>query len=393
MGGTETGERRAAITKAFADRFGRAPSHWVRAPGRVDAMGSHTDYNDGFVLTLAIDRDTWMAAAPRDDGRVTLQSLNLAGGGSFRADDVMRRPCTGWALYVQAVACGLVDAGIPLRGCDVLVHGTLPIASGLSSSASLETATAVLFASLADRTFDRLAMAKLCQRAENEIVGVGCGILDQYSSLFGRADCALLLDCRDLRHDVVGLPEGIRPVVCNTMARRELTGSEYGERRRSCEAGTRMMATHLPHVAALRDVELAQFVAHEAELAPETARRCRFVIEENRRVLAMAEAFRSGDRGAMTRLCEDSFAGARDRFGIVIPEMEALYDAMRAAPGIVGARQAGAGFGGCMLALVEQGEVDAFAAETAVRYERSTGRRPDVYPVSAVGGAGPLVFD
>jgi galactokinase len=390
---TATSERRSVIEKEFGTRFGRAPSHWVRAPGRVDAMGSHTDYNDGFVLTVAIDRDTWMAAAPRDDGRVTLQSLNLAGGGSFHVDDVLHRPCAGWALSVQAVASLLVDAGVGLRGCDVLVHGTLPIASGLSSSASLEAATAVLFASLADREVDALAMAKLCQRAENEIVGVGCGILDQYSSLLGRADCALLLDCRDLSHTVVGMPEGIQPVVCNTMARRELTGSEYGERRRSCEAGARMVSTHLPHVEALRDVELAQFTVYEAELPAETARRCRFVIEENQRVLAMVDAFREGDREAIARLCEASFAGARDLFGIVIPEMEALYAAMLASAGIVGARQAGAGFGGCMLALVEQGEVDGFVAATSAHYERSTGRRPDIYPVSAVDGAGPLLFD
>lgn len=385
-------ERRNAIERAFARRFGRAPELFVRAPGRVDAMGSHTDYNDGFVLTLAIDRDTWMAAAARSDGRVHVQSLNLAGQGSFPVDDVMQTRCAGWALYVQAVAALLAREGVALRGCDVLVHGTLPIASGLSSSASLEAAAAVLFTSLAECEIDGLSLAKLCQRAENEIVGVACGILDQYSSLMGRADSALLLDCRHLTHDVVGLPADVRPVIGNTMARRELTGSEYGERRQSCETGLRWMASRLPHVRALRDVEPGQFESHRAGLDERTARRCRFVIEENRRVHALAAAFGQSDRTAIRRLCDESFAGARDLFEIVIPEMEAMHAAMLAAPGIVGARQAGAGFGGCLMALVDAAEVDRFVAASAEHYQHATGRRPDVYPVSAADGAGLLAF-
>jgi galactokinase len=386
-------ERRDAIERAFAKRFGRAPEIWARAPGRVDAMGSHTDYNDGFVLTLSIDRDTWIAAAARSDGCVHVQSLNLAGRGSFQVDDVMQSRCAGWALYVQAVAALLAREGVALRGCDLLVHGTLPIASGLSSSASLEAASAVLFMSLADREIDRLALARLCQRAENEIVGVGCGILDQFSSLMGRAGSALLLDCRHLTHDVVGLPSDVCPVICNTMARRELTGSEYGERRQSCEIGASWFARRLPHVRALRDVDPEQFELHRAGLDERSARRCRFVIEENRRVHELAAAFEQPDRAAIRRLCDESFVGARDLFEIVIPEMEAMHAAMLASPGIVGARQAGAGFGGCLLAFVDAGELDRFVATTAEQYRRTTGRRPDVYPVSAADGAGLLALD
>ncbi len=356
-------------------------------------MGSHTDYNDGFVLTLSIDRDTWMAAASRDDGLVQVQSLNLEGGGSFLVEDVMRSRCHGWPLYVQAVAALLAREGVRLRGCDVLVHGTLPIASGLSSSASLEAAAAVLFTSLAHHKSDALDLARLCQRAENEIVGVACGILDQYSSLLGRAGSALRLDCRHLTHDVIAMPIGVRPVVCNTLARRELTGSEYGERRRSCEAGARLMARRLPNVRALRDVDPEQFAVHATGLSEQDTRRCRFVIEENRRVHEMADAFERSDRASMRRLCDESFAGARDLFEIVTGEMEAMQAAMLAAPGVVAARQAGAGFGGCLLALVDAGEVDRFASATAEQYQRATGRRPDIYPVSAADRAGLLAFD
>jgi len=233
-------------------------------------------------------------------------------------------------------------------------------------------------------------LAQLCQRAENEIVGVQCGILDQYSSLLGEAGSALLLDCRNLTHRHVPIPDALRPVICNTLARRELSGSEYGERRASCEAGTRALAAQLPGVSALRDVEPEDFERCAARLDGTVARRCRFIIEENARVHEIARAFESDDRTAIGRLCERSFVGARDQFEIVIPQMQAMFDAMTRAPGAIGARQAGAGFGGCMLALVESSRVEAFVESVCDRYERSVGTRPEIYPVASAPGAGPL---
>jgi galactokinase len=353
-------------------------------------MGSHTDYNEGFVLTLAIDRDTWIAAAPRDDGRVRVVSANLAGEGTFRVDRVESRRLEGWPLYVQATAALLAREGHALRGCDALVHGSVPIASGLSSSASLEAATAVLFAALGGHSIDRLAMARLCQRAENEIVGMPCGILDPYSALLGEAGCALLLDCRHLTHRPAAIPTGLQPVVCNTRVRRELTGSEYPERRAQCEEGARRLGERIPGVRALRDVTPEQLAAHGSRLPPEVARRCRFVVEENARVLALAEALEADDRAAIGRLFRESFAGARDLFGIAIPAMEAMQEAMQAAPGVVGARQAGAGFGGCMLALVEAPRTREFVEAVARRYRESTGMAPEIHPVRAAAGAGVL---
>lgn len=387
------GQRRSSMWEAFTARFGRAPSHWMRAPGRVDAMGSHTDYNEGFVLTLSIDRDTWIAAAPRDDGRVRVESLNLPGRDEFAVDDVMARRASGWAIYLQAVAQVLVQAGHALRGCDALVHGTLPIASGLSSSASLEAAGALVFCSLAGLEIEPVEMAKLCQRAENEIVGVNCGILDQYSSILGEAGSALLLDCRHLVHQTVRIPDGLTPVICDTRERRELTGSEYGERRASCEAGARALSERLPGVTALRDVGLEQLLEHEALLDATQARRCRFVIEENARVHGLALAFERADRDAIGALCAESFAGARDLFEVSTPAMEAMVEAMTAAPGAVGARQAGAGFGGCMLALVDSDAIEAFVASAAGAYERATGIQPEIQAAQSAPGAGPLSAD
>lgn len=386
-------ERRKLVRDAFAERFGRAPEVWARAPGRVDVMGSHTDYNAGFVLTLAIDRDIWIAAAPRDDARVRVASANLPGGDEFAIDRVAELRPEGWPIYFRATAALLAAEGHALCGCDALIHGSVPIASGLSSSASLEAATAVLFTLLGGYEIERVAMARLCQRAENEIVGVPCGILDQYSSILGEAGAALLLDCRHLTHGYAPIPADLRPVVCNTRVRRELSGSEYPERRADCEHGARLLAERIPGVRALRDVTPAQIAEHAASLPSRVADRCRFVVEENARVLALGRALESGDRAAMTRLFRESFEGARDLFGISIPEMEAMQDAMESAPGVVGARQAGAGFGGCMVALVESARVPEFVQAAARRYERDTGIEPEICPVRAAAGAGPLLAD
>jgi galactokinase len=368
------------MARRFEESFGGAPTVWSRAPGRVDLMGSHTDYNLGYVLTLAISRDTWVAARPRQDGAVRLYSANLNAFESFDLGAIpVRRGSARWGDYPRGVAWALAAEGLKLSGFDGVVHSSVPIRSGLSSSAALECAIAVLFSALGGWELSGERMAKLCQRAENEYVGLNCGILDQFSSCLGRAGCALLLDCRDLSTLPVHLAEGVRVVICDTRSPRELVGGEYDARRALCEEGAAMLG-----VPALRDATLAQ----AATLSGDIRKRCEFIVGENERVLAIAKALGIGDRGAIRRLCADSFAGARDLYEICSRSMLAMMEAMMVAPGVIGARQAGAGFGGCMVAFVEAEKTDAFAAAVSKAYGEMTGLTPEIYPVEASEGAG-----
>jgi galactokinase len=353
-------------------------------------MGSHTDYNLGYVLTQAIDRDTWIAARPRRDGKVAIESLNLGGRGEFPLDQVRYDMEVPWTNYVRGVASVLGQEGFPLGGFDGLIHSTIPFGSGLSSSAALEVATAVIFDSIGHLNLDPVQMALLCQRAENEFVGMNCGILDQYSSTMGQAGSVLLLDCRDLTSQVRPVAAGIQVVICDTRAPRALTGSEYAERRAQCEEGARILARFYPEVQALRDVSPDQLNRHAADLAEIVVRRCRFVVEENQRVLDMADALDRGDREEIRRLAGQSYAGARDLYEIVSREMAWMMEAMLSGPGVIGARQAGAGFGGCMVALVEEEAVGDFARHVESRYHDLSGIEPQAYPVDAAPGAGPL---
>jgi galactokinase len=380
-------ERRNWIEMEFANRYGKFPTLWTRAPGRVDLMGSHTDYNAGYILTMTVDRDTWLAAHPRADGVVCIYSLNADGGGPFALHAIQHDPESAWPNYVRGVAQVLHEADYPLTGFDGLLHTTVPIASGLSSSAALEMAVGMMFKTVSGWEIDPVALALFAQRAENQFVGVNCGVLDQYTSGLGRAGCALLLDARELSSRDVPIAAGLHVVICDTRAKRELASSQYGLRRAQCEEGALILGAIYPHVTALRDVTLAQFNAHVAELDPVVAKRCRFIVEENARVLGLAEALTAGDRTRIRTLCAESFAGARDLYEIVIPEMELMMQAMLSAPGVIGARQAGAGFGGCMVALVEDAAVEAFADSVRAAYQSATGVEPQVYAVAPTNGA------
>lgn len=383
---TDTTTLRAdRVRGVFRERFGGDPVVGCRAPGRVDLMGSHTDYNHGHVLTLPIDRDTWIAARPRRDRRVRVFSMNLDAETEFDLDHLVADPGVRWADYVKGVAQVLQEEGRAATGFDGVLHSTVPIGSGLSSSAALECAVATLFEVLGGWRLAPVDKARWCQRAENWFVGVPCGILDQYTSCAGREGCALLLDCRDLTSRPVPLPEGVGVVIGDTRSRRELAASEYAGRRAQCEEGARRLGA-----ATLREAGMEVFTRRERELPPETARRCRFILEEDTRVLKLAEALGNGDRPALGRLTAASFRGACELFEIGAPAMRAMHQAMLAAPGVLGARQAGAGFGGCLVAFVRQAGVDAFAASVRGAYQGMTGVPPEVFPVAAAAGAGPV---
>ncbi len=383
-------KRKALMTTDFIKYFDHPPTVWSRAPGRVDLMGSHTDYNEGYVMTMAIDRDTWIAARPRSDRQVVIRSLNLDGEGTFLLDDVSFDETFPWTNYVRGVAKILQREGYMLTGFEGLVHSTIPFGSGLSSSAALEVATATLFKLLGHLNIETTQLALLCQQAENEFVGVNCGILDQYSSALGQDGQTLMLDCRNLTTEMATLPDNVQVVICDTRAHRELNGSEYGERRAQCEEGAQILQQFYPAITALRDVSLAQFVEHEADLPEIVAKRCRFIIEENQRVLDLTQALSSNNLPALDTLTTESYLGSRDLYEIGWPEMETMMHAMRTAPGVIGARQAGGGFGGCMVAFVEADAIADFTRHIQETYLTPTGLQAKVYPVQAVSGAGPV---
>ncbi len=382
--------RQEWMTAQFVRCFGDVPQLWTRAPGRVDLMGSHTDYNDGFILTMTIDRDTWLAARRRNDGMVRVTSLDLDESGEFSLAQIAFDQQRPWINYVSGVAKVLQEAGLALCGFDGLIHSTVPLASGLSSSAALELAVARMFEQLSGFTVDKVTLARLAQKAENEFVGVNCGILDQYTSSAGRAGCALLLDARSLESSAIPIAPGLQMVICDTRAPRTLSGTEYSTRRAQCEEGVRLIRIAAPAVAALRDVPAGQFAAYEPLLPPTTARRCRFIIEENARVLALAQALPTGDTAWLAELWAASYTGAHDLYEICIPAMDAMLAAMRSAPGFIAGRQAGAGFGGCMVALISAAQTQDFIAHVHHSYHQSTGITPNLFAVAATDGAGVL---
>ncbi|MFN2232652.1 MAG: galactokinase [Anaerolineales bacterium] len=379
--------RRGRITQQFIQMYSESPQLWVQAPGRVDLMGSHTDYNEGFVLTQSIDRNTWIAVSPREDNKIRISSMNASGSAEVDLADIRHNPTASWADYVSGVAAVFKQEGYQLKGFNGLIHSTIPFSSGLSSSAALEVASAVLFVHLGDLQIVPVDIAKLCQRAEREFVGVNCGILDQYSSTMGKVGQVLLLDCRCIYSETSPIADEVQVVICDTCKPRMLTGSEYQERQIQCEQGTAILSRFYPDIHSLRDVNLEQLDAHKDDLPAIVASRCRFIIQENQRVLDMANALAKPDFDQIKLLTSESFAGARDLYQISCSEMDEMYAAMTSS-GAIGARQAGAGFGGCMLALVHPEHLDAFINSVHDLYLTKTDIKPEVFPVTTSPGAG-----
>jgi galactokinase len=383
----------APLAADFRQRFGGTPRLY-RAPGRVNLIGEHTDYNDGFVLPAAIGFYTRVALALRAERRVRVGSRNLGETLELAADlgapqGVDRTEGAHWSDYVRGVLLGLRETGWQ-GGADLLIEGDVPLGAGLSSSASLEVAVAYAVADAAGLDLERQAIARLCQRAENEVVGMRCGIMDQYAACCGRRDHALLIDCRSLAHEAIDLTAGgagFRIVICNTRVRHHLAGGEYNQRRADCEAGVRLIAARYPQVRALRDAEMAMLDALASSFDPVVLRRCRHVVGECGRVLQTVQALRAGDLAQVGKLMAASHRSLRDDYEVSCPELDLMVELAGTVPGTLGARMTGGGFGGCTVNLVAATAVDEFIRVVGSAYQARTGFDPQIHVCSAADGA------
>ena len=367
-----------AARASFTARFDTDPEGVAVAPGRVNLIGDHTDYNDGFVLPMAIDRSLAIAFRSRSDGTVHVVS------GDETAEFALDPPSHGvppWSEYLRGVAWAHASAASS-AGWDGVIASTIPAGASLSSSAAIEVATALVFDHLAGEQTDRTELALAAQRAEREWVGMECGIMDQLSVAASTEGHALLIDCRSLTTEDVPIPDYVVAVVLDTSTRRQLTESPYNDRRAACERVAAQLG-----VAALRDLDAATLTTRWDELDPVDGRRARHVLSENQRVLEAAAALRSGDIDTVGRLMTESHRSLRDDFESSSPALDAMVEAALDSPGCFGARVTGAGFAGCAVALVEAVQTDAFIAATTDRYTAATGLTPELYPCRPSGSA------
>lgn len=372
--------------ETFVSAFGAPPVFAVQAPGRVNLIGEHTDYNDGFVLPCAINYRTVICGSPRNDDLVRLVATDYGDEhDEFRLSTVIEpRHDRQWANYVRGVVEYLQEAGHTVRGADLAISGNVPQGAGLSSSASLEVATGQFFKVLGGLAIDPTELALIGQRAENRFVGCNCGIMDQLISARGEAGHALLIDCRSLRTRSVAMPEGVAVVIVNSNVQRGLVGSEYNTRRRQCEEAARFFG-----VTALRDVNLDTYTARAAGLDPVVARRARHIITDSGRAVDLAEALPAGDLRRIGQLMADSHASMRDDFEITCPQVDALVEIVKDVIGDAGgARMTGGGFGGCVVALVPDHLVTSVRTAVTEHYPAATGLQPDIYVCHPSPGTG-----
>jgi galactokinase len=376
----------AELAQRFRQEYDGEPLI-CRAPGRVNLIGEHTDYNDGFVLPCAIEFSVQVAASVRSDHKLRLCSTEFPERFEFDLQDLPSKGAGLWADYVVGVAAKLKNAGLGLSGANLLVHGEVPIGAGLSSSAAIEVATALSLLGLIGGKLPLPELAKLCQSAENEFVGARVGIMDQFISCLGKTGHALLLDCRSLQFRLVSLPEKVKLVICNTMVKHELAGGEYNRRREQCEEGVRILAKSLPGITALRDVTPEQLALHATDLPPVIYKRCLHVVEENCRVQQAADCLLSGDLRQAGRLMRESHRSLRDLYEVSCQELDEMVEAADGLPGCFGARMTGGGFGGCTVNLVDAGAAEEFRETVARGYKQRTGISPEIYICSPAEGA------
>ncbi len=385
-------DRASHIDRVFVKTFGPKEGRIiVQSPGRVNLIGEHTDYNEGFVLPAAIDRAIVFAVAPRADERCHFYAADL--NDELICDlSSIQKSSKGWPNYLLGVIDQVKKAGHAMRGCDVVFGGDIPIGAGLSSSAALECGFAFALDELFDLAIDPLELVKLSQRAENQFVGVQCGIMDQFVNIFGRNKKALKIDCRTLEFEYLPFErDDLEIVLCETEVRRTLASSEYNVRRQQCEAGVNFLRRHNPNVKSLRDVSLDLLRDHGREMDPIIYKRCDYVVRENARVLQACDDLRRDDFRSFGQRMYESHEGLRDDYEVSSPELDFLVDVASAARGVLGARMMGAGFGGCTINVVEEPRASEFVEVVRRRYHEHTGKTIKVYVTRIQSGTAKLI--
>jgi galactokinase len=375
------------LVAEFTERYGTTPRVFS-APGRVNLIGDHTDYNDGFVLPMAIDRRTYVAIAPREDRFVRVASVVVDDAVEFRIDQPEDLAPHNWAKYVAGIAWTLQSRGIALRGADLLIDSDVPIGGGLSSSAALEVASGKGLIEISDTMIEPKELALAAQKAEHDFVGAKVGIMDQLAVTFGRQHHALLIDCRSLETKQIPLAQlNAAIVVCDTKVKHELTSSAYNQRRAECEQGVELLRERLPAIRALRDVSVADFERYENELPEPLRRRCRHVITENARTLKAAKALEDGDRDQFGELMHWSHESLKTDYEVSCRELDMMVEIASRHGGVFGARMTGGGFGGCTINIVRKEALESFTHTVTRDYRAATDLDPDVYVVNAGDGA------
>jgi len=380
----------ATISERFRAKFGSEPRVY-RAPGRVNLIGEHTDYNDGLVMPAAIEFYCSVAIAPRSDRQLLIYSDEFSA--QVEVDLATRpipTPAHDWSDYPIGVAMQLQSAGFPVRGANLLIRSDVSMGAGLSSSAAIEVATALALSETSGHSIGPAQLARICQRAENDFVGMKCGIMDQFISLHGRRKHALLLDCRSLHFELLPLPDSVRLVICNTGVKHQLAGSEYNRRRADCEEAVSALTKVLPGIRALRDVSREQLEEHGGLLSERVFRRALHVVTENQRVLDGAAALRAGDLQRFGEYMAESHRSLRDLYEVSCTDLDLMVEIAAQQKGLYGARMTGGGFGGATINLVEAAHAQTFAAEVVAAYQKATQLSPQIYICVAADGASPV---
>jgi galactokinase len=376
----------AELAQHFQECFRSTPKIY-RAPGRVNLIGEHTDYNDGFVLPAAIGFSAQVAVARRTDRKLVIRSCEFSGEFDFDLDHLPEKRVGAWCDYVLGVAVVLAQHGHRMHGANLLVHGDVPIGAGLSSSAAVEVASALALLSFDSVQLPPTEIAKLCRRAENEFVGARVGIMDPLVSCLGKAGHALYLDCRSLKFELVPIPANVRLVLCNTMVKHGLATGNYNRRREECEQGVRIFSEWDRQIRALRDVSFDLLERHAKDVPDVIWKRCAHVVRENQSVLDAARRLKENKLAEVGELMRESHRSLRDLYEVSCRELDIMVGAAEGLPGYYGGRMTGGGFGGCTVNLLEADAAQAFVVEVAQRYRRATGIDPQIYVCSAEDGA------